>query len=84
MQICHVLDKDCRPERFEVVTVISLWVASACIRHMTGNPGHPAALLAMVASGFECLRFCVVMSLRIAAMLKIGVFAFTDKAVKTK
>lgn len=79
MQICHVLNKDYVPERFDTLAVTLLWLMSIGVRVVTGNPAHVLGWVAMMISICDCMRFIVVLSKRMAALLDINVIFYTDK-----
>lgn len=79
MQICHTLEKEFIPERFDTLSVVFLWLISICARLLTGSNTHYLSVIAMAVSMFDCFRFFIKISRRMAKMLNIHVFAFTEK-----
>lgn len=86
MQICHVLDKDYQPERFDTMAVTMLWLMSIAVRVVTGNPAHYLAWVAMVISICDCMRFIMILGRRMANLLNINILCYTEKrdSVKAK
>lgn len=84
MQICHVLNKEYRPERFDTLAVTLLWLMSIGARVVTGNPAHFLGWVAMLLSIVDCLRFIFLLAGRMARLLDINVLLYTDKANKVK
>ena len=80
MQICHVLKKAFDPERFDSLLVTLVWIISILVRVATGNPYHSLGWIAMIIAIFDCMRFIVVLAKRMAKLLRINVFAWTDKS----
>ena len=80
MQICHVLNKEYHPERFDTVAVTLLWLLSITVRVTTGNPHHYIAWISAVVCVCDCFKFCYVLARRMADLLNIKVFGFTEKA----
>lgn len=82
MQISHVLKKEYLPERFDTLAVAALWIVSIAVRTMSGSKFHYLAMIAMAVSMFDCVRFFVMMSNRMAKILNIKVFGYTVKDKK--
>ena len=78
MQISHTLNKEFMPERFDTLTVVSLWLVSIGVRLITGNKSNLFSALIMAASMFDCFRFFVKLSRRMARILGIFVFDYTE------
>jgi hypothetical protein len=80
MQICHVLNKEYVPERFDTLAVTMLWLMSIAVRVISGNPSHYLGCVAMLISIGDCMRFIFVLARRMANLLHINVLTYTDKA----
>lgn len=80
MQICHVLDKEYRPERFDTLAVTMLWLLSIAVRVISGNPAHYIGWLVMTISICDCMRFILVLAKRMASLLNINLLSYTYKA----
>ena len=79
MQISHVLKKEFMPERLDTLSVITLWLLSIGVRLILGTNNHYLAAIAMVFAMFDCFRFFIKIAMRMARMMNILVFGFTEK-----
>ena len=77
MQICHVLRKEFNPERFDTFAVFAFWIVSILVRVISGQPTHYIGWVAAAVAAVDCFRFAVILSRRIARLLKINILMWT-------
>lgn len=82
MQISHVLKKEYKPERYEVLAIYGFWIFSIVVRVISNSPSHYIGLLAALIAAGDCLRFAVILAFRIARLLRINVLMWTPPKQK--
>lgn len=73
LQVSHVLNKEFRPLRIDTMVVAVVWFISLV------PPLRFLSQLALVLSVADCAVFAVVVSFRMARMLKINLLTYTEK-----